>query len=328
MEAADQKSPSFSVGNVPIYGDMTLSPMAGLSDSPFRRICRKMGAAFSFTEFVNVDQICHGNKKCFSLFRFETEERPIIFQIFGNDLNTILNAAHIIQDLKPDAIDLNMGCSVNRVACRGAGAGLLREPKKVALIIKSLSDSLDIPVTAKIRLGWDERSRNFLEIARTLEDSGVALISVHGRTRSQAYTGKADWESISLLKAAVSVPVLGNGDIDSFDSAKKMKQESSVDGVLIGRKAVGNPWIFSGSDARKIRFTERLAVVFQHLNMMEDFYLEEGLKLFRKHAAAYFFDIDVGFRKMMLTETNTDRFRQLCFDAEAHRIEAKPLVTG
>ena len=260
--------------------------MAGISDSPYRLLCRRFGAGFSFTEFVSSDALSHGSQKSLAMFRFEPEERPVIFQIFGKDESVIVNAARIAESLRPDVLDLNMGCSVNKVAMKGAGAGLLRDPVKAGRIIQSLRRSLGIPVTAKIRLGWDDSSRNYRDVARILEDAGVAMLSVHGRTRAQAYKGRADWDAIGEIKNLVSIPVLGNGDVQSHGEALERKRDYGVDGVLVGRGAIGNPWLFSGRDKDGIALAELLDVMLAHLGVMEEFY-ESGVILFRKHAARY-----------------------------------------
>ncbi|EMM74484.1 tRNA dihydrouridine synthase DusB [Leptospira weilii] len=276
------------IGDVTIPGRISLSPMAGISDSPTRRICRKFGAAFSYTEFVNTDELVHRAPKAFKMFRFHPEERPIAFQIFGNRLEIIAEAAEIIQELKPDIIDLNMGCSTRKVSLRGAGAGLLRKPALAGKIIEAIKKRVNVPVTAKIRIGWDSESRNYLEVSKILEESGVSALTVHGRTKEMAYTGLADWDAIGEVKARRKIPVFGNGDIKSYEEANSRMREYNLDGVLIGRNAIGNPWIFSKIKKEELYWSEILEVILEHARwMIQDFGEEFGLVLFRKHLVKY-----------------------------------------
>lgn len=233
------------IGRVTIPGRISLSPMAGISDSPTRKICRKFGAAFSYTEFVNADELVHRAPKALNMFRFDRKERPITFQIFGNRLEIIAEAAEIIQELKPDIIDLNMGCSTRKVSLRGAGAGLLRKPTLAGKIIEAIKKRVNVPVTAKIRLGWDSGNRNYLEVSKILEESGANALTVHGRTKEMAYTGLADWDAIGEIKTRRKIPIFGNGDIKSYEEANSKIDKYALDGVLVGRAAIGNPWIFS-----------------------------------------------------------------------------------
>jgi tRNA-dihydrouridine synthase B len=277
-----------TIGNVSIKEKIILSPMAGVSDSPYRQICREMGSGFAYTEFVSTDGISHHSKKSIDLFRFQEMERPISFQVFGNKMEVIAEACRIIEDLGPDIIDLNMGCSVAKVAHKGSGAGLLRNPAYVGKIIESMKSAVKVPITAKIRIGWDHQSLNYKEIVHVLEEAGVSAISVHGRTKSMAYTGLADWNIISEIKSFAKVPIFGNGDIQSYEEAEKRIAESKVDGVLIGRGAIGNPWIFANIDKVKLKFPEIRNMIFKHLNLMLSFYGEDlGLVLFRKHVSKY-----------------------------------------
>jgi len=276
------------IHNLEVLGKISLSPMAGISDSPYRRLCRKMGAAFSFTEFVSCDEISHFSKKALKLLEFKPEERPIWFQIFGNNKQTIVKAAKLIEELEPDAIDLNMGCSTSKVSQRGSGAGLLKKPLYVGQIIEEMVKSLRVPVTAKIRVGWDENSLNYREIVHILHESGISMISVHGRTKSMGYSGKANWDIITEIKSFAKVPIWGNGDIQTYTEALDKLATSKVDGVLIGRAAIGNPWVFSGIDKTNLSYPQIREVIFWHLSYMLEFYGEEqGIILFRKHLSKY-----------------------------------------
>ena len=276
----------FRVGNVRIEGQLFLSPMAGISDLPYRTLVRRMGAGFSFTEFVSADCLVDQKESAFNLLRFREEERPIIFQLYGADRESLLKAALIAAELKADIIDLNMGCSCSRVAGRGAGAGLLRDLPRAAGIVETLRRNIDLPVSAKIRLGWDARTVNYLETARVLEEAGACMLSVHGRTKEQGYSGAASWEPIGEIKARAGIPVLGNGDVATAAQATARIARYGVDGVLIGRGAIGNPWIFSGRERAEVSTGEVLQTVREHLAMMAEYH-EDGVILFRKHAARY-----------------------------------------
>lgn len=281
-------NPTFMVRDVPVYGDLILSPMAGFSDKPYRLICREYGSAMSYTEFVSADGILHGNKRTVQMLAFDPIEKPMVFQIFGYDEDILVQAARKIESLGPDIIDINMGCSVRKVSERGAGAALLKDPLKVGRIFARLSRTLAVPVTGKIRLGWDNRSLNYLEVARAMEDNGASLLAVHGRTKEQGYGGTANWDAIAEIKQAVSIPVIGNGDVTCVADIARMKQHTNCDGVMIGRAAIGNPWIFQGKDIDQVTLAEKSRLIQRHLELMLDFYGQErGLVLFRKHVIKY-----------------------------------------
>ena len=280
--------PTFYIKNIPIYGPAILAPMAGYSDLPFRSLCREFGSAISYTEFVAVESILHGNRKSLDLLAYDPAERPVTFQIFGNDVELIRRAARQIEALKPDIIDVNMGCSAKTVARRGAGAGLMRTPQKIAEIFSVLTGELTVPVTGKIRLGWDDNSLNYLEIARILEDNGASAIAVHARTKMQAYHGAANWDAIAEIKQAVSIPVIGNGDVVSVADIGRLQTHTGCDAVMIGRAAVGNPWIFAGKKLDEVTMADRIEVIHRHLQKMIGFYgPDRGLILFRKHVVKY-----------------------------------------
>ncbi len=305
--------PSFYIGDIPIKGEVFLSPMANISDSPYRLLCRRMGAGYSFTEFVSTDGLWRGNQKTIDMFRFKEAERPIIFQIFGNKPDVILEAAKIAQEMGPDVIDLNMGCSCSKVAHHGSGAGLLKDPIRSGRILESMAKALEIPVTAKIRLGWDHKSLNYKETARILEDSGARMISVHGRTKAQSYKGFANWDAIGEVKQCVSVPVMGNGDVTTYAEALERKRDYGVDGVLVGRGGIGNPWLFGGRRREDVTPVEIVDVALEHLDAMLGFY-ERGLILFRKHASRYFTDFPgaVELRAKLVRTESVNEFRELC----------------
>lgn len=304
-------TPSFVIDTIPVYGDLLLSPMEGFSDLPYRSLCRKMGSAMSYTEFINAMDVLnnspHLEKKCAYL----PEERPVVYQLFDNDPERILEAALRLQELQPDIIDINMGCSVRRVAGRGAGAGLLRSPEKVERIFRLLAHSLEVPVTGKIRLGWDQESLNYLQIAKIIEDNGGAMVAVHGRTRSQGYSDKADWDAIAEVKQALNIPVIGNGDVETPDDIVRMKNHTHCDGVMIGRGAIGNPWIFQRAALPDVPDSELIAVMLEHLDRHLAFYGEEwGIVTFRKHANTYLkrFNLTAPQRKRLFTTQDRAQF--------------------
>jgi tRNA-dihydrouridine synthase B len=304
---------SFLIGTLAVHGDAILAPMDGFSDLPYRSLCREFGSALSYTPFVNAMEILARQPRALRLLDFLPTERPVVFQLFDSDKERLLKAARSVLDLQPDVLDINMGCSVRSVAGRGAGAGLLRDPRKVARIISSLSRALPIPVTAKIRLGWDDRSHNYIEVARAVADHGGSLIAVHARTRQQRYSGRADWDAIAAVKAAVSIPVIGNGDVQRVEDIQRMQQHTGCDGVMIGRGAIGNPWIFQRRDRRLVPAAEVVATLRRHAYAMVDYYGErDGLVLFRKHLVRYLQSLTVAeeTRAALLSTTSLSAFEE------------------
>lgn len=262
--------------------------MAGFSDVPFRLICREFGAAMSYTEMVSMDGVLWKNKKTLQLLDFRPVERPVTFQILGNDEDKITDACRMIESLGPDIIDVNMGCSVSDIAGKGAGAGLLKDPLKIGRIFHKLTRALRVPVTGKIRLGWDDKLRNYLEVARILEDNGASLIAVHGRTRSQFFSGKADWDAIAEIKQSVNIPVIGNGDVKYAADIERIKRHTGCDGIMIGRAAIGNPWIFKHQDRDQLTSGSKIELIRRHLSLMQAHYgCDIGVVLFRKHIVKY-----------------------------------------
>jgi tRNA-dihydrouridine synthase B len=284
----DQPSlPNFHVRDVPIYGDTLLAPMDGYSDWPFRSLCRELGSAMSYTEFVKVEKILSRSKEPAKRLYFTEVERPITFQIYGDDPNLILKAALIVQEWKPDIIDLNMGCPAKSIADRGAGVGMMPSPLKIARTFKKLTSTLKVPVTGKIRLGWD-KNKNYKLIARIIEENGASLIAIHGRTKEQRYSGNADWDAIAEVKSLVKIPVIGSGDVRTVHDIQRMKQYTGCDAVMIGRGALANPWIFCGLDREQVSPEQVQETVRKHLAKSVDFYGDEdGSRLFRKYAVQY-----------------------------------------
>lgn len=289
------------------YFGVSLAPMAGYSDMPFRRICRRYGSALSYTEFVSTDAVVRENVRTLQMLRFAEDERPVIFQIFGYDADTIVEAALRLEALRPDGIDLNLGCSVPKVAHKGSGAALLQNPEKIVSIIEAMVKRLRVPVSAKMRIGWND-SGQAVDIARRIEDAGASMLAIHGRTAEQRYTGRADWSVIGAIRDAVKIPLLGNGDIESLADAEEKMRRYGVDGVLIGRAAHGNPWIFQ-SAANPLTARELCSVFAEHLQAMLHFHGEQGLFRFRKHALQYARHVDLSGegRKALLSADSVDQ---------------------
>ena len=304
-------NPTFSIKNIPIYGDLILSPMDGYSDLPFRVVCRELGSAMSYTEFINALDILQGHPFVHQKLAFLPSEQPVVFQIFDNNPKRLLEVALRLCEHGPAVIDINLGCSSKNVSGRGAGAGLLRTPLKIARIFRMLSRALSVPVTAKMRLGWDEDSRNYLLVARIIQENGGALIAVHGRTRQQGYRGQADWEAIAEIRQAVSVPVIANGDVRTVADIERIKALTGCPAVMIGRGAVGNPWIFSRLDREQVPFEDVQRVLRRHLELSLDFYgAERGLVVFRKHARRYLapYDLPKETHERLMTTVDVGEF--------------------
>lgn len=268
----------WKIGNVEIKNKIVLAPMAGICNSSFRRICKKMGCGLIYAEMVSDKAIFYNNQKTLDMLQMTEEERPIVQQIFGSDKESFVEAAkYIYKVMKPDIIDINMGCPVPKVALRSqAGAALLKNPEKIKEIVSAVVKSIPIPVTVKIRSGWDKNSINAVEVAKICEEAGASAICVHPRTRSQGYSGKADWNIIKMVKENVNIPVIGNGDIKDIYSAKKMLEETNCDAIMIGRGVLGNPWLI-----KQIKFyieenkiidlptnIEKIDMCIDHLNLL------------------------------------------------------------
>ncbi len=278
----------FKIGPIPIWGDLVLAPLAGFSDRVYRRICREHGAALCYTEMALAEGVLHINRRTRQILDFDVDEVPRVAQLLGSDIDELAAAACELEARGAHVIDLNMGCSVYKVVCKGAGAALLTDPVNVGRIVAQLTRAVSVPVTAKIRLGWEAAKPNYLDIARVLEDNGAALIAVHGRARDQKYDVPANWDAIAAVKQTVHIPVIGNGDVHVFADVARMKAHTGCDAVMIGRAAIGNPWIFGGGDRRAVPMAARIEQVRRHLLAMLDFYGErDGVKKFRKHLLKY-----------------------------------------
>ncbi|MBQ2910176.1 MAG: tRNA dihydrouridine synthase DusB [Bacilli bacterium] len=269
----------WNIGNVKIKNQVVLAPMAGICNSAFRRICKEMGCGLIYAEMVSDKAITYNNKKTIDMLYMTEEERPIVQQIFGSDKESFVVAAkYIYENMHPDIIDINMGCPVPKVAVRAqAGSALLKNPEKIYEIVKAVVEAVPIPVTVKIRSGWDHKNINAVEVAKIIEKAGASAICVHPRTRSQGYSGNADWSVIKAVKDNVSIPVIGNGDIKSPEDAKRMLDETNCDAVMIGRGVLGNPWIIKntidfldGKEIDKISNREKIDMCLHHLDYLND----------------------------------------------------------
>lgn len=238
------------IGNVKIQNQIVLAPMAGICNSSFRKIIKEMGCGLIYAEMVSDKAIFYNNKKTIDMLYMEEEERPIVQQIFGSDKESFVKAAIFIEEnMKPDIIDINMGCPVPKVAVKSqAGAALLKNPEKIKQIVSAVVEAVTVPVTVKIRSGWDSNSINAVEVAKICEEAGASAICVHPRTRSQGYSGKADWSIIKRVKETVKIPVIGNGDILTIYDAQRMLKETGCDAIMIGRGVLGNPWLIKQID--------------------------------------------------------------------------------
>lgn len=279
--------PDFMIGNVPIFGDLILAPMDGVTDHPFRALCRKLGSAMSVTEFINALDVLTHHPRYHHRHVFSPSERPLALQMLGDNAEQILEAAfQLVPRVKPDLIDINLGCQSKNVTSRGAGAALMLSPEKIASIFRLMTDRFDIPITGKIRLGWDDQHLNYLDVAKIIQDNGGAMVAVHGRTRKQGYRGKANWKPIREVKEALTIPVIGNGDIRNVSDINRMKEDTGCDAVMIGQAAVGNPWIFSRRDREDVPISEVHRIITLHLDNTIAFYGERGVIKFRKYLKA------------------------------------------
>jgi tRNA-dihydrouridine synthase B len=288
----------WKIGNVEIKNRIVLAPMAGISNSAYRQIIKEMGAGLIYAEMVSDKAIMYGNQKTEDLLKMKDFERPIAQQIFGSDINSFVEAAKKIEKLMhPDIIDINMGCPVPKIAVKSqAGSALLKNPKKIYEIVKAVKDAVSVPVTVKIRSGWDENSINATLVAMEIERAGASAITIHPRTRSQGYSGKADWNIIKEVKEKVKIPVIGNGDVLSCFDAKRMLDETKCDAVMIGRGVLGNPWLIrdcvnylnDGTLPIKVSPKEKIEMLKRHYKLLlENKDEKEAILEIRMHALWY-----------------------------------------
>jgi len=284
------------IGFLQLDNPVISAPMAGVTDKSFRILAREAGCSLVCTEMVSDQALLHGNPKTCSLLDISGETGPVCVQIFGSDAKYMAGAAQIAESRGAGIIDINMGCPTPKIVKNGEGAALMKEPEKAAGIVKAVAGSVSVPVTVKIRKGWDESSVNAVEVAKLVEQAGAAAVTVHGRTRSQFYAGRADWDIIAAVRSAVSIPVIGNGDVRTPRDALAMLEHTGCSGVMIGRAALGNPWIFS----RTVHFLktgellpgpsieERVATAVRHFHMLVEFKGEKvAVWEIRRHAGWY-----------------------------------------
>lgn len=314
----------FQIGNIKIKNKVVLAPMAGISNSAYRTIIKEMGAGLIYAEMVSDKAISYGSKKTIDMLYMTDYERPISQQIFGSDIDSFVTSAKYIEEtMHPDIIDINMGCPVPKVALKNqAGSALLKDPDKVYEIVKAVKEAVNVPVTVKIRSGWDNNSINAVEIAKKIETAGADAIAVHPRTRAQGYSGKADWNIIKQVKQNVKIPVIGNGDIKTCYDAKRMLEETNCDAIMIGRGVLGNPWLIkecvdyieNNIEPKEITKEEKLDMILKHFDLLLKTKPEKlAILEIRSHASWYLKGIKntSELKNQIFKTTNVEEFKTI-----------------
>lgn len=287
---------NIKIGNIEIEKTAALAPMASVADKSYRLLCKEFGASYLVSEMISSKGLCFGDKKTARLCEIENGERPMALQIFGEEPVYMGKAAYILNKYKPDIIDINMGCPVPKIVGNGSGSALMKSTRTALEIAEETVKNANCPVTVKIRAGWDNDSKNAVEFAKALEQTGISAIAVHGRTRSQMYSGQADWDIIKQVKKAVSIPVIGNGDVKCPEDCRAMYEQTNCDLVMIGRGSYGKPWIFhevkhylkTGQKLPEISLEEKMSVMLRHGRMLCKYKGEkQGMKEMRKNVAWY-----------------------------------------
>ena len=287
---------TMNIGGITLEKTAALAPMASVADKAYRLMCKKYGAAYLVSEMISAKGLCFGDKKTARLCEIEPEERPYSLQLFGEESYYMGKAAYMLGAHKPDVIDINMGCPVPKIVSNGSGSALMKDPERAFEIAKEVVKNAGCPVTVKFRAGWDEQSKNAVEFAKIIEQAGVAAIAVHGRTRMQFYSGKADWDIIKAVKSAVSIPVIANGDVTDGKSAKALYEHTGCDLVMIGRGSYGRPWVFeqvkrylqNGEVMPEPDLETKIAVMKEHCELICKYKGErQGMKEARKNVQWY-----------------------------------------
>ncbi|GAX88631.1 tRNA dihydrouridine synthase DusB [Effusibacillus lacus] len=318
---------AFRIGNVQMENNVVLAPMAGVCNPPFRKLVKEMGAGLVCAEMVSDKAIVHGNEKTRLKLDILPEEHPVSLQLVGCDSESMVRAAEMVmqQEHTPDILDINMGCPATKIHKNGSGAALARDPENAGRIIEAVVKTVNLPVTVKFRKGWDDTAINAVEVAKAAEQAGAQAVAVHGRTAKQMYTGHADWEIIRRVKEAVSIPVIGNGDVTTPQLAKELLESTGCDAVMIGRGAHGNPWIFqqvvhyleTGEELPQPSAQERIQVCLRHMDLLVEHKGEViGIKEMRKHAAWYIKGLhnSAEIRTVLNTQDTRDGMRKVLLD--------------
>ena len=284
------------IGNLELKNKVFLSPMAGVTDLPFRLICKEQGCGLLYTEMINGKALCYDDENTKKMLKIEEEEHPVAVQIFGSEPEFMGRAAEIMNDYSNEILDINMGCPAPKVVKNGDGSALMKNPKLAEEVLRAVVKNSKKPVTLKIRKGWDDNSVNAVEIAKIAEDCGISALAIHGRTREQFYTGKADWDIIAEIKKNLSIPVIGNGDVFTIEDSINMLDKTGCDAIMIGRGAQGNPWIFkrinhymnTGEILPEPTLNEKISTAIKHLKLAVEEHGEYvAVREMRKHIAWY-----------------------------------------